>query len=220
MKKIIYIVITIIFLSFIIIFIKNNYKIEILGNNMSSKSSEDLPKYILNINAYSAIISVTVNSNKTSNQYKLKQNYYDGQYYQEVIEPNAIKGTVISYDGKDLKIENSSLNLSKIYENYKYIASNQLGLQDFIKDYKSSSDASLKEEDNQIILETTVKNESKYLYKKALYVDKKTQKPTKLEIKDNTQNIVVYILYNEIEINPLQRNDVLAFKLQQCEEIL
>lgn len=219
MKKIILIAIIILLFVLIIIFIQNNYKIEIFGNNMSSKSCEDLQKYILNMSAYSAIIDVTISSNKTTNQYQLKQRYSDGQYYQEVIEPNTIRGTVITYNGKDLKIENSNLNLSKIYENYKYIASNQLSLQDFIEDYKSSSDASLKEEENQIILETTVKNESRYLAKKTLYVDKKTQKPTKLEIRDNTQNISVYILYNEIEMNPLQKNDILAFKLQSWKEI-
>ena len=53
------------------------------------------------------------------------------------------------------------------------------------------------------MLETTVKNENRYLTKKVLYVDKKTKKPIKLEIKDNTQNVLVYILYNEIEIGLL-----------------
>ncbi len=219
MKKIVLIAIIIFIFIFMIIFIQNNYKTEIFGNNIDSKSCEDLQKYILNISAYNAVVDVTVNSNKTKNQYRLKQKYKDGEYYQEVIEPETIKGTSITYDGRKLKIENSNLNLNKIYENYKYIASNQLDLQDFLEDYKSSSDASLKEEENQIILETTVKNETRYLAKKILYVDKKTQKPTKLEIKDNTQNISVYILYKEIEINSLQGNDVLAFKLQTWKQI-
>ncbi len=188
----------------IIIFIQNNYKIEIFGNNMSNISScEDIQKYILNISKYSAVVDITINSNKTTNKYKIKQEYNNGQFYSEVLEPNTIKGTIITYNGKDLKIENSNLNVSKIYANYKYIASNQLSLYDFIEDYKNSADANLKEEENQVVLETTVKNENRYLTKKVLYVDKKTKKPIKLEIKDNTQNVLVYILYNEIEIGLL-----------------
>lgn len=188
----------------IIIFIQNNYKIEIFGNNMSNISScEDIQKYILNISKYSAVVDITINSNKTTNKYKIKQEYNNGQFYSEVLEPNTIKGTIITYNGKDLKIENSNLNVSKIYANYKYIASNQLSLYDFIEDYKNSADANLKEEENRVVLETTVKNENRYLTKKVLYVDKKTKKPIKLEIKDNTQNVLVYILYNEIEIGLL-----------------
>ena len=188
----------------IIIFIQNNYKIEIFGNNMSNISScEDIQKYILNISKYSAVVDITINSNKTTNKYKIKQEYNNGQFYSEVLEPNTIKGTIITYNGKDLKIENSNLNVSKIYANYKYIASNQLSLYDFIEDYKNSEDANLKEEENRVVLETTVKNENRYLTKKVLYVDKKTKKPIKLEIKDNTQNVLVYILYNEIEIGLL-----------------
>ena len=162
-----------------------------------------IQKYILNISKYSAVVDITINSNKTTNKYKIKQEYNNGQFYSEVLEPNTIKGTIITYNGKDLKIENSNLNVSKIYANYKYIASNQLSLYDFIEDYKNSADANLKEEENQVVLETTVKNENRYLTKKVLYVDKKTKKPIKLEIKDNTQNVLVYILYNEIEIGLL-----------------
>ena len=50
--------------------------------------------------------------------------------------------------------------------------------------------------------------------KKILYIDTKTKKPTKMEIIDHTQNTIVYILYNEININCLQKEEVLAFKLQ------
>ena len=34
-----------------------------------------------------------------------------------------------------------------------------------------------------------------------IYIDIKTGKPTKLEIKDNNKQEVVYILYNKVELN-------------------
>ena len=48
---------------------------------------------------------------------------------------------------------------------------------------------------------------------KKLYVDKQRGVPTKMEIQDVSQNIIIYILYNEIKINNLQKEDILAFKL-------
>lgn len=130
------------------------------------------------------------------------------------MEPETIAGTTIVQENDKLTLENTNLNLKKIYENYQYISNNNLGLEYFIEDFLASPDASAKQEDDTLILETTVKNESKYLEKKILYIDTKTKKPTKMEIIDHTQNTIVYILYNEININCLQKEEVLAFKLQ------
>ena len=38
-----------------------------------------------------------------------------------------------------------------------------------------------------------------------------------MEIQDVTQKNIIYILYNEIKINNLQEEDVLAFKLSPLE---
>lgn len=174
--------------------------------------TKNLETYILQISSYEAVADITIISNKTKNEYKVKQYYKEkGKYKQEVLEPETISGTTITYDGDNLVLENTKLNLSKIYEQYQHISSNQLGLQYFIQDYKESNDASFYEEENDAVLETTVKNGNKYLAKKTLRVDKNTGIPKSLEIRDNTQNIIVYILYNEIKIRQGQK-DVLAYK--------
>lgn len=202
-------IILVIVVAIIFIFFKNTDKIKILGNNIST--TKDLQDYILNITSYEAEIEVTVESNKTTNKYKLKQKYSkDGTFKQEVLEPETIAGTVIIQDGQNIKLLNTRFNLQKIYENYTYITSNNLGLEYFVQDFLESNDAEAREDENSLILETSVKNENKYLSKKVLYVDKNTKKPAKMEIKDHTQNTIIYILYNEININSLQRNDVLA----------
>ena len=54
--------------------------------------------------------------------------------------------------------------------------------------------------------------DSQYAYKKQLYLSKATSKPTKLIINDINEKNLVYILYNEIKINDLKANDMLAFK--------
>ena len=121
-----------------------------------------------------------------------------------MLEPSNIQGTIINYEENKLSIENTKLNLNKIYENYPYLTQNELLLDAFIQDYKTGKNASMQEINEEIILNTEVENANKYRKYKSLTIDKKTGKPTKLEIKDVTQNILVYILYNEIKIDSLR----------------
>ena len=110
--------IIIIFIIVIGVFIyKNMIKNSKNGNNISSQEIVD---YILNINSYKANVTIQVNSNKNQNKYIMKQEYNsENGSIQEVIEPSNIAGVrIIKKDG-NLTIENTSLNLSTIFENYK-----------------------------------------------------------------------------------------------------
>ena len=76
---------------------------------------------------------------------------------------------------------------------------NNLFLNEFIDDFNNNSNSKHEENENEIILSTDCKTqENKYQVKKKLTIDKKTNKPKKLEVQDINQNITVYILYNEI----------------------
>ena len=50
-----------------------------------------------------------------------------------------------------------------------------------------------------------------------MFINKKEGKISKLEIQNITQKTIIYILYNEIKINNLQKNDILAFKLEEIK---
>ena len=219
-KKLIGIVIVVVaILIFLIFFEKNNYKISEIGNNMNSKSIKEIEEYILNISSYEAKIQVTVESNKKANKYVISQQYIKpNQYKQIILEPSNIEGVEIVYDGQNLTINNSKLSLSKIYENYEYIASNILTLEAFISDYKTGKEennAQSYEENNEYIFEVNIKTANKYNQNKILYVDKVTGNPTKLLVQDVNEKNVVYILYNEIKINDLDNNNILA-KTMNC----
>ena len=216
MKKIITIAIIIITII-IIFFIKINYKSLKFGNNMSNKSADQIKKYILDINSYELIANITVESNKNTNSYIIKEKYVKDNNLstQEVLEPENIRGLSFVYDGVNLKVENAKLNLSKIYENYQYMGENTITLIDFINDYLESDESSMSETNEEIVLETKLKNSNKYISYKKLYINKFTGNPSKLEIQDITQKTTIYILYNEIKINNLQKQDILAFKLNK-----
>ena len=216
MKKIITIL-TVILIIIVLFFIKTNYKKIKFGNNMSSKSAEEIAQYILGINSYEAQEIITIESNKNSNKYVIKEecSKENNVFKKEILEPENISGVSFIYDGTNLKIENSKSNLSKIYENYPYIGESTITLMDFINDYIESDESKALEDGEEVVLETKIKNGNKYIAYKKLYINKSEGKPVKLEIQDITQKTVIYILYNEIKINNLQKEDILAFKLEE-----
>ena len=199
-------IITVIFLLILFLILKINYKNIISGNTITSKNTDSIVNNILNMKSYEADVTIDVISNKNQNTYKIKQqNLQENEYKQIVKEPRNIAGIEIIFKNNKLEVKNTKLNLNKIYENYKYLAENELILTSFIKDFNQENETETIEEENQIILEVNIKKElNKYSKYKKLYISKETGLPTKMEIKDEAQNTLVYILYNDIKINGLQ----------------
>ena len=201
-KKIFIIAILLIILiisTFLIFFNNKKAKNNKIGNN---SSSQEIVDYILNINSYHATVEVEVNSNKKKNKYKIRQQYSNqGTNMQEIIEPSNIAGVKIIKEGDKLRIENSNLNLSTVFEKYNYIGDNALDLETFIKNYKDNSESKYEEENEQIIMKTVDNSNDKNIKNKKLYIEKKSGKPAKMEIKDTNKNSSIYIIYNEVNVN-------------------
>lgn len=165
-----------------------------IGN---TSNSQEIVDRILNINSYEFKVEVEVNTNKNQNKYILKQQYKSpDEETQEVIEPSNIAGIKIIRKENLLRLENTNLNLSSIFENYQYLSDNCLDLTSFIKDYKQNKESKWEEKNNQIVMKTNNKEQEK-----TLNIDKNTGKPTKLEIRWTNKNESIYILYNEVTIN-------------------
>ena len=199
-KKLLFILIIIIIIIFLSIFIsKNVIKKQKNGNNMNSQEIVD---NILNLKSYKSKISVQVNSNKSQNKYILTQEYNtENGCIQEVIEPENIAGVKIIKKENNLKIENSQLDLKKIYENYLGLEDNSLDLICFINEYKDNPKSEFEEKNGEIIMKTKANKNNLYLKNKTLYINKENIRPTKLIIQDNNQNSTIIIEYNEIELN-------------------
>lgn len=194
------ILLIILLIIFFIILSKKDYKNINIGNNISNKTLDDVEEYILNISSYKAKLEVTINSNKNTNKYILTQVHNKDEDVQEIISPENIKGMKLLYKDNTLTIKNTMLDLQKVYNNYPYIESNNLWLNSFIEEYKISKNKKIFNEDENIIILIEVSMDSKIKYKE-LYLDKKTLKPTKLLLQDNNKKAIIYILYNEIELN-------------------
>ena len=202
-KTKIILLVLIVIIIFLVFFLKNNYKNLKVGNNMSNKSIEKIEKYILNISSYKAKIEMIVNSNKTTNKYVLLQTYEKPNKTKQIIlEPSNIEGLETEYDGQNLIIKNTKLNLSKVYENYEIIVNNYMTLEAFISSYESlkeNNKTKIYEENNSVIMEVEDKTNN-YIYKKSLYISKETGVPSKLLVEDINGKELVYILYSEMEI--------------------
>ena len=199
-KKLLFILIVIILIIILSIFIsKNVIKNKKNGNNMNSQEIVD---NILNLKSYKSKISVQVNSNKNQNKYILRQEYNtENGCVQEVIEPENIAGVRIIKKDNSIKIENSQLDLNKIYENYSGLEDNSLDLINFINEYKENPKSEFEEKNGEIIMETKANKNNLYLKNKTLYINKENILPTKLIVEDNNQNSTIIIEYNEIELN-------------------
>lgn len=196
LRKIIIVIIIIIICICIFFYINKSKKIKI-GNN---STSQEIIDNILNISSYETVIEVEVHSNKNTNKYTIKQKYiFPDISEQEIIEPENIQGIKITKKDNELKVENSKINMSKIYNDYEYMTDNCLDLNTFIENYKLNKKQIYEEDDDEIILNTENEN-NKYTRYQTLYIDKKTGKPTKMEIKDNSKNTSVYILYREVKL--------------------
>lgn len=180
----------------ILIFFKNNTaKSFTIGNNTSSQEIVD---YILNIKSYETIVDVETRSNKNENKYVIKQSYNgEDENSQEILEPSNIEGVKMVRSGKTLKLENTNLKLTSIFENYDYLSQNCLDLSSFIDEYKNDANSKWEEKNGEIIMKT---NLSKNM-KKELYISKENGKPLKMNIEDTNKKTAIYILYREVNVN-------------------
>lgn len=197
------IIIPVMFILFIfILFLLITYKNQKNGNTMNNKSIDDIVRNVLNISSYQAEIEVTIISNKTTNQYKLRQEYKNNhEWRQTILEPKELENLMISYDGNSITLENTNLGLNKLYENYEdyhYIHQNTLWLNSFVRGF--TEDSKITENEDEIMVENQ-QYRNPYNEKQILYISKKSKQPTKMEIQDTNKNNTIYIKYNEIQLN-------------------
>lgn len=193
--------ILIILLICIILFYIFYYKNFFSGNNISIKNKKEIIEEILNGKLkYKSRIIVKIISNKNEHIYEMIQEETDKTSYQEVISEGNIKNLRIVYTDNVLRVENSELNLEKIYKDYEPIMSNYLFLNDFANDYLSVDEKNIEEIEEYILIKLKIENTNKYIKYKELYLNEKNGLPMKLIIKDSDKLPRVCIEYTNIEI--------------------
>ena len=178
------------------------------GNN---NSKEKIVDEILNsFNVYEADVTVTVYSNKNTNNYYMHQIVNHKVSRCIINEPEDINGLNIELNNGKLFIKNEKYNIEKVYENYSEVLNNSLFLNTFSDDcinngYKlkesEENEVNNNENKDEIIIETILENnKNTYIKYKELYVDINNRIPKKLIIKDDKQKIYTSIIYNNVKI--------------------
>ena len=115
--------------------------------------------------SYTCQADITVFNNKSQSKYTINHTYKKPSYYKlEIIKPENLNGKTIEYNKDKIIIKNKQLDDVVELPN--------------VGDNKQDSD-------EQLILEKDISQESNYLSKQILYIDKKTKNPVKVEILNN-----------------------------------
>ena len=177
------------------------YKFFIPGNTKSIENVNDLNEYLSKINDYSVEAKVTVNSNKNSNSYNLKQSRIEGKCVQEISDINNSMKVIIENTKGKVIVKNTELSLENVFNNYDDVVKNSMGLDAFIEDYESDDKKEILEKDGYYIISVKSKNsQNKYAKSKTLYFDKLNNRIEKIVVKDINNNEMVVIEYIKLEI--------------------
>lgn len=195
-KKLMFVFVFICISIFFIIY----YIFSSFGNNKFRNQNEIVDNILNKFNNYEANILVTITTNKNENNYEMFQEVSEKNSKTIINSPENIKDMIIEINDNTLKITNTKINMKKIYEEYDGILNNDLFLNKFTKDCENNN-FKFYEKNEKIILETILNNNSStYIKYKELYLDKKTNLPTELIMKDNTKKACIRIIYNDIKI--------------------
>lgn len=195
-KKLMFVFVFICISIFFIIY----YIFSSFGNNKFRNQNEIVDNILNKFNNYEANILVTITTNKNENNYEMFQEVSEKNSKTIIKSPENIKDMIIEINDNTLKITNTKINMEKIYEEYDGILNNDLFLNKFTKDCENNN-FKFYEKNEKIILETILNNNSStYIKYKELCLDKKTNLPTELIMKDNTKKACIRIIYNDIKI--------------------
>lgn len=195
-KRIMYIFVLICIIFFVIFY----YIFLLSGNNINRNQKEFVEEILKKFKSYEANLIVLVNSNKNNNEYKMYQEVNTESSKLVVNNPQNVNGLCIELKENKLIISNEKTKMQKVYENYNNFVNESIFLNTFIEDYENNK-AEIEENEQEIIVKLEMKDyEDTYIKFKELYINKKSEIPTKLIIKDNNQSIKTSIIYTDMKI--------------------
>ena len=101
---------------------------------------------------------------------------------------------------KNSKIGNNK-NSQEIIDYILNLSSYETKIEVEIVSNKNNNENNYEIDENKIIMKVMNNSNNQYTKQKVLYIDKNTQQPIKMEIKDNKQKNRINILYKEVKIN-------------------
>ncbi len=175
------------------------------GCNQSNKVSlHSRGNFFKELKAYESEVTVTFLKDKQPNMIKMTQvANMNGAYEFTVLEPEHLKGTKVSSDGKQITEYYPSLNKAVAVKGSS--VQNEILLTSFVGRYLTNEN--IKEQEIQLngkslsTYEMPIEGSFKYLSKERLWLDKSSQLPLKMEIYDEEGNVTIEVIYEDFKFN-------------------
>jgi outer membrane lipoprotein-sorting protein len=162
-------------------------------------------KKLAEMKSYIAIADITVNSNKGTSNYKVKQYFVEPDKLRiETTEPDFLKGKVICFDGAKWKIYHPLIKQS--FEADKLKNEDELVFLGILKNgILSGEDAKYKYASKDgvdyVQIKTTIPGGNDYRKYTIVYLNRKTYLPEIMEIYDENDQVRVIVKYSEFKYN-------------------
>lgn len=174
----------------------------------SCKKNDDIynvNKKISNMASYSANAEIEVNSNKGVSVYKVRQYYCEPDKLRiETIEPEFLKGKIMTYDGLQWKIYHpmigSTFQVKKLQDDDEFIylgiiQKNMITLEDVEFKYISRNGV------EYVAVKCNIPGGNEYRRMAVLYITRKEYCPEFLEILDEKEDIKVTVRFYDFDYN-------------------
>lgn len=165
---------------------------------------------------FEATCLVTFISNKSTNNYRMKQySRMTGEYRIEILEPERLKDTLTVCDG-DAIVQIDNRVGGKVYKAKPNIVRNLVLLNSFIKHYMQSEDVSVKasaEMDEVTEMEAVIPGNIPYLATQKLTIDNETLKPLQMMVMDANGNETIVVQFEDFQYNVGLEDEL--FKIDQ-----
>lgn len=183
------------------------------GNNKSIDIYGRVYDKYKNFKSYRCDVELTVNSNKTTRHYEVRQVYKAPDKYRiEVNEPSNIKGLTTVYNGTNVTTLMPEVGGKYALQNFNPVGESYTFLPDFFKTYYKSEQTSVqtmtRKHANTTLLNTQIPGNNIHRYSQSLWVDNATLLPVRMEVYDIKNKPVISILYHNFEFNPDMKDEL------------
>lgn len=175
------------------------------------KSYKDVKKELDNIRSYTCEVLIKTSNNKSTVEYRHMHIYKKPDKFRvETIEPEALKGQVILFNGKTAYIYYPVIEQYMVTENLSGSIEHDAFIGSFVKHFEDNEKSSVNQnkfhmdksgEVPYYVIETKIPGGSRYRDSERLWLDAARRLPVKTEILDVEGKAVIQIFYSNFKTN-------------------
>lgn len=171
------------------------------------------------LTSYECIMTVNMSQGDNQTEYIYKQYFKKPNSYRlELLSPEPLKGNLMVSNGKMAWVYSPSINQTYRIDSIQKFNKELLFIGYFMQNYMTSKEVDIVSatNDNQsfILITADIPGGNYHFAKQKLWIDKKEIAPTKLQILDQQNKLVLEVIYEDFKYNPKLDEDMFHLNLQ------